>query len=198
MEIDDFKNNLYTDVCKLIEEAKDFVAHTANKAITILYWKIGERINNDLLEGKRAEYGKQIVSQLATQLQLNYGKRGFEERNIRRMMQFSTLFSDFQIVSQAATKLSWSHFIELLPLKEVLKRDFYLTMALNENWGRDTLRSKIEGMLFERSLIYRIRTAINFCLQYGNILDFLQNIIINLKRSVAYMQFDNNYIIIII
>ncbi len=57
------------------------------------------------------------------------------------------------LVSQAATKLSWSHFIELLSLKEEIKRDFYLTIALNEAWSRDTLRNKIDGMLYERTLI---------------------------------------------
>ncbi|NLO50950.1 MAG: DUF1016 domain-containing protein, partial [Bacteroidales bacterium] len=153
MELGKLNNNLYSDICKLIDEARTFVANTANKSMTLLYWKIGERINTDLLDGKRAQYGKQIVSHLATQLQLNYGKRGFEERNIRRMIQFTVLFPDFQIVSQAATKLSWSHFIELLSLKEALKREFYLTMALSESWGRDTLRNKIEGMLYERTLI---------------------------------------------
>lgn len=153
MEIENRDNSLYQDVCKLVEEARTFVANTSNKAITILYWKIGERINKDFLDGRRAEYGKQIVSQLATKLQLQYGKRGFEKRNLRRMMQFASLFPDYQIVSQTATQLSWSHFIELLSLKEELKREFYLTMALNENWGRNTLRSKIDGMLYERTLI---------------------------------------------
>lgn len=95
------------------------------------------------------------MSQHATQLQTTYGKRGFQERNIRRMMQFADLFCDFQIVSQAATKLSWSHFIELLSLKEEIKRDFYLTLAMSESWGRDSLRNKIDGMLYERSLISR-------------------------------------------
>jgi len=153
MEIENLNNQLFGDICKLIEEAKSIVANTANRTITLLYWKIGERINNDLLKGKRAGYGDQIVSQLATQLQQIYGKKGFETRNIRRMMQFATLFADFQIVSQAATQLSWSHFIELLSLNENIKRDFYLTMALNQRWGRDTLRAKIDGMLYERTLI---------------------------------------------
>ena len=117
-----------------------------------MYWKIGHRINIDFFDNQRAGYGKQIMSQLATQLQ-HFGKRGFQERNIRRMMQFAELFPDFQFVSQAATKLSWSHFIELLSLKEEIKRDFYLTMTLNETWGTDALRGKIDGMLFERTLI---------------------------------------------
>ncbi len=147
------QNKLYVDICQLIDEARGRVAETANKTLTVLYWKIGKRINNDLLDGERAEYGKQIVSQLATQLQLVYGKRGFELRNIRRMMQFASLFQNFQIVSQLATQLSWSHFIELLPIKDPLRREFYLTMAASEKWGRDTLRAKIDSMLFERTAI---------------------------------------------
>lgn len=123
MEIEKYNQQLYADICQLVEEARNFVANSANKTITLLYWKIGDRINNDLLDGKRAEYGKQILSQLATQLQHQFGNRGFQERNIRRMMQFAELFSDFQIVSEVATQLSWSHFIELLGAKDDSGRD---------------------------------------------------------------------------
>ncbi len=153
MELNKYQNQLYDDIVQLIEESRAFVANTANKTITLMYWQIGKRINSDFLDNQRAKYGKQIVSQLATQLQKQFGTRGFQERNIRRMMQFAELFPNFQIVSQAATKLSWSHFIELLSLKEELKRDFYFTMATNETWGRDLLRAKIDGMLYERTLI---------------------------------------------
>jgi hypothetical protein len=84
MEIDKANNRLYADICKLVEESRSYVANTANKTMTILYWKIGERINIDLLDGQRAKYGKQIVSEVATKLQNTFGKRGFQERNIRR------------------------------------------------------------------------------------------------------------------
>jgi hypothetical protein len=120
MEIEKHNQQLYNDIFRLVEEARTYVAITANKTLTLMYWKIGERINREFFEGTRAEYGKQIVSQLATKLQQQFGKRGFEERNIRRMTQFASLFPDFEIVSQVATKLSWSHFIELLPIKEDL------------------------------------------------------------------------------
>jgi hypothetical protein len=71
----------------------------------LLFWKIGQRINNDILENKRADYGKQIVSALATQLTQRYG-RSFELRNLRRMMQFAEQFFDFEIVSALPTQLS--------------------------------------------------------------------------------------------
>jgi len=153
MELDQTNEHVFTDICHLIDEARSFVASTANQSITLMYWKIGQRINKEILNNERAEYGKQIVSQLATKLQSTYGKRGFQLRNLRRMMEFAELFPDSQIVSQAATQLSWSHFIELLSLKEEIKREFYLTLAMSELWGRNDLRSKIDGMLFERSLI---------------------------------------------
>ncbi len=153
MELDKIQKNLYDDIFRLVEEARTFVANTANKTITIMYWKIGERINSVLLDNQRAEYGKQIVSQLTTQLQNSFGKRGFQERNIRRMMQFAELFPDFQIVSEVATQLSWSHFVELFAIKDTLQRDFYTQMAVYEKWGTKQLRAKLDGMLYERTLI---------------------------------------------
>lgn len=66
MEIENVNNKLYNDICLLIDEDITFVAYTANKTITLLYWKIEEHINNDLFDNQRADYGKQIVSEVAT------------------------------------------------------------------------------------------------------------------------------------
>lgn len=153
MELNKYQHELYDDIIRLIEESRAFIANSANKTMTLMYWHIGSRINNDFLDNQRAEYGKQIVSQLATKLQEQYGKRGFQERNIRRMMQFAELFPDVQIVSELATQLSWSHFIELFTIKDALHRDFYTQMTVYEKWGTKQLRDKIDGMLYERTLI---------------------------------------------
>ncbi len=64
---------LFTDVAKLIEESKKYVAYTVNTTISLLYWKIGKRINADVLQNRRAEYGKQIVVSLTRQLEESYG-----------------------------------------------------------------------------------------------------------------------------
>ena len=145
--------SLMQDLRQIIEQARGHVAATANYALTTMYWYIGERINREVLGNERAEYGKQIVSQVATQLQFEYGKKGFELRNIRRMMQFAQQFPEFRIVSQVAAQLSWSHFIEVLSLKDELQREFYITLAASERWGRDRLRKEIDGMLYERTAI---------------------------------------------
>lgn len=124
--------SLMQDLQQIIEQARGRVAASANYALTMMYWHIGERINREVLGNQRAEYGKQIVSQVASQLQAEYGGRGFEERTIRRMMKFAQIYPDWEIVSPLVSKLSWSHFLIVMPLKDELQRDFYLTMAAAE------------------------------------------------------------------
>ena len=145
--------SLIKDLRQIIEQARGHVAATANYELTMMYWHIGERINREVLGNQRAEYGKQIVAQVAQQLQAEFGKKGFEERTIRRMMQFAQMFPDIQIVSPLVSKLSWSHFLIVMPLKDELQREFYLTMAASERWSKRTLQAKIDGMLFERTAI---------------------------------------------
>jgi len=145
--------NLMNDLRQIIDQARGHVATTANYAMTMMYWHIGERINREVLGNQRAEYGKQIVSTVSTQLQSYYGTKGFEKSSITRMMKFAKLFPDKQIVAPLAQQLSWSHFLIIMPLKDDLQREFYLTMAASERWSKRTLKDKIDSMLFERTAI---------------------------------------------
>ena len=72
--------NLMTDLRQIIDEARIRVASTAKCELTMMYWHIGERINRVVLGNERATYGKQIVPQVATQLQALYGSKGKERR----------------------------------------------------------------------------------------------------------------------
>ena len=87
------------------------------------------------------------------QLQNIYGHKGFDVKSLYRHMQFATLFPDSQIVSTASRQLSWSHFVELLPLKDELKRDYYFTLASANRWSVRQLRKEIDGMLYERTAL---------------------------------------------
>ena len=114
--------SLIQDLRQIIEQARGHVAATANYELTMMYWHIGERINREVLGNQRAEYGKQIVASVSRQLQEEYGRKGFEERTIRRMMQFAQMFPDIQIVSPLVSKLSWTHFLTVMPLKDKISR----------------------------------------------------------------------------
>ena len=103
------KLELINDLRQIIDSARSHVAATANYEVTMMNWNIGNRINHDVLNDERAEYGKQIVAQVARQLQEEYGTKGFDVKSIRRMMQFARMMPDSQIVAQLATKLSMSN-----------------------------------------------------------------------------------------
>jgi predicted nuclease of restriction endonuclease-like (RecB) superfamily len=145
---------LLGDIRKMIEETRASVAATVNAGLTLLYWRIGARVNEEILRGKRAEYGEQIVYALSAQLSLDYG-RGFSEKSLRRMLQFAEVFPDERIVASLMRQLSWTHFTLLLPLKEPLQREFYAEMCRVERWSVRTLRQKIDSLLYERTAISR-------------------------------------------
>jgi len=144
--------DLLGDIRKLIEETRSAVARTVNTGLTMLYWRIGKRINEELLKGKRAEYGEEIVSTLSRQLTVEYGS-GFAAKNLHHMMKFAETFRDEGIVSTLWRQLSWSHFKEILYLKDSLQREFYAAMCRSEGWSVRTLRKKIDSMLYERTAI---------------------------------------------
>jgi len=96
---------LFTELSHLIEQSRQQMAAYANSTLTVLFWQIGKRINEEVLQNQRADYGKQIVSTVSTQLETHYG-RNFAERNVRRMMQFAEQFQDLEIVSPLATQLN--------------------------------------------------------------------------------------------
>ena len=108
--------SLIQDLRQIIEQARGHVAATANYALSMMYWHIGERINREVLDNQRAEYGKQIVASVMRQL-------------------------------------SWTHILQVLPLKDDLQREFYLTFAASERWSVRRLRKEIDGMLYERTAI---------------------------------------------
>ncbi len=144
---------LFTDLCKIIDSTKDKVATAVNSSITLMYWGVGNCINSNILDNKRAEYGKQIVVTVSRQLQDKYYTKEFEEKKLRRMMQSATLIPDYKIVSTLSTQLSWSHFVEVLSLKDNVQREFYLTIASSERWSVRTLRERMGSMLYERTVI---------------------------------------------
>ena len=154
LDIIDTPDGLLADVQSMIEQTRVGIAQTVNAGMTSLYWRIGKRIQSEILKGQRADYGKEIVATLSRQLVSKFGT-GFSEKSLRRMMQFAEVFPDREIVATLWRQLSWSHFRELLPLKEPLQREFYAEMCRVERWSVRTLHDKIGSMLYERTAISR-------------------------------------------
>jgi len=146
------EETLFNELSILIEKSKEKAVSQVQNTINLLYWQIGRRINDKILQNKRAEYGAQVVSNLADKLTVKYG-RSFELRNIRRMMQFANDFPDKKIVSTLSTQLRWSHIIELLPLQTMDSKLFYANEVKEQGLGIRELRKCITTKTFERTQI---------------------------------------------
>lgn len=144
--------NLFDAIKELIEQTKQNVAVTVNSALSMMYWTIGKKINDDILKNRRAGYGKEIVSTLSRQLKEQYGD-GYSLKNLRHMMKFHDVISDFEKVSTLSRQLTWSHLKELIYFDDSLKIDFYIQMTLADRWSVRTLRDRINSMLYERTAL---------------------------------------------
>jgi predicted nuclease of restriction endonuclease-like (RecB) superfamily len=143
---------LLSDLRTLIQSARQRVATVANSTHALMFWQVGRRLLKENLQDLRAAYGKRILATVSQQLQAEFGE-GFTLRALYRSIQFFQSFPDMAIVSTLSTQLSWSHFMEILPVKDPLARDFYAEMCRIEHWDVRTLRKKIGGMLFQRTAL---------------------------------------------
>ena len=144
--------SLLADLHQLVKQTQNHLASTANSALTHLYWHVGERLRRDVLGAKRADYGKQILATVSQEFVRHYGK-GFTSSSLSRMLTFAEVFPSFEIVATLSQQLSWSHFVEIFPLKQPLEREFYAEMCRIERWSVRTLRERIGSQLYLRSSI---------------------------------------------
>jgi hypothetical protein len=120
---DNILENLHAELSGLIAEARTRAAKTVNSELTQLYWHIGKRLREQVLQGQRASYGWRILEELGVRLSSEFG-RGFEEKNLRRMIQFVECYPEFKIVASLMRQLTWTHFLLLIPLKKHEKREY--------------------------------------------------------------------------
>jgi len=142
------QNSLFDDIKNIIEDTKLKVAISVNSSLTLMYWNIGKKINDEIVQNQRAEYGKEIVATLSQQLRQSYGK-GYSYSALTRMMKFANSFEK-QNIATLSQQLSWSHFRELIPLENKLKVEFYTQLAIMDKWS---VRDRINSQLFERTAL---------------------------------------------
>ena len=153
------EEKLLGDLVQLIEKGRRQATAKVNSTLTMTYWQVGRRINHDILQNQRAEYGKRVIPALAQQLVQQFGK-SFEARNLRRMMQFAEEFPDFEIVSSLMSQLSWTHFIQLFSLSSKEAKMFYANKIAEEGWSVRFTRKQIEQKAYERAAIADAKMAV--------------------------------------
>ena len=134
----EIKNKLIDD--EVYSKVKDY-SKERHKVIT--YFEIGKLLNE---AGGR--YGDNIIDEYSKKLVVEVGKK-YNRRTLFRMKQFYNMFKD-EKVSQLATQLSWSHYVELLSLKNIDEIRYYINICREQNIGRDLLREKIHNNEYSR------------------------------------------------
>lgn len=146
------KDLLVAEIKQLIAQSRQQVAVAVNSAMSMLYWQIGKRINEEVLKNQRAEYGKEIVLSLSKQLTAEFGN-GWGEKQLRHCLRFAVTFPEKEIVYTLCRQLSWSHIRLIMFMDEPLKRDFYIEMCKLEKWSVRSFQERINSMLYERTAL---------------------------------------------
>ena len=139
-------DNLYNDIKVLVEESRNRVYKTVNIEMINLYWNIGRMLVKKQEGNIRAQYGDLLIEGISKRLTEYFGK-GFSIQNLRRMRQFYIMYP---IRSTLMSELSWSHYLELIKIKEKEKRNFYMHECINSNWDVRELQRQRTTLLYER------------------------------------------------
>jgi predicted nuclease of restriction endonuclease-like (RecB) superfamily len=142
----------FTEVAQLITTARQRAFQAVNTTLIELYWQVGEYISRKI---EAAEWGDGVVTQLADYLARSQpGLSGFTRRNLFRMRQFYESYRGDEKVSPLVTQLPWTHnLIILSQSKRPEEREFYLRMAIKEQWSSRELERQFKTALFERTVL---------------------------------------------
>ena len=146
------KNNskMIQEITSLVNEVKTNLAKEINKSIIYVYWNIGRIIvKHENEDNNRLEYGKEVLKGLSTELTKYLGK-GYSVSNLKYMRTFFKAYPNYNELNE---KLSWSHYCELMIIKDKAKRNFYEKECINSNWSVRELQRQLDTSLFERLLL---------------------------------------------
>src|SRR5208337_4820770 len=110
---------LLRDLRDLIQSTRTGLAQAVNSALVLLYWQVGQRIRSDVLKSRRATYGDETYSTPSNELAVEFGN-GYSRPNLTRMIRFAEVFPAREVVVTLSRCLGWSHFVEIIYLKDQL------------------------------------------------------------------------------
>ncbi|MBR2827672.1 MAG: DUF1016 family protein [Bacilli bacterium] len=187
-------NNIFDNIKVLVVDSRNKVYQTVNTEMLHLYWNIGKIIMKIQQGEKRANYGDSILEKLSKKLTDEFGK-GFSSRNLRTMRKFYLMYPIWKTVS---SKLSWSHYLELIKIEEEKKRNYYLKESINSNWSVRELQRQRDSLLYERLILSKDKDRISELSEKGQILktskDFIKDPFVleflDIKENTDYLESD--------
>ncbi len=182
----DLEEKMYNEIKTLIENSRKRIVSFVNIEKVMLYWNIGKNIVINFQEGKvRAKYGEHILENLSIRLMKNYGK-GYSLRTLKYVRKFYICYPIGQTLS---AQLTWSHYLELLKIKEEDIRNFYAQECINSKWEVRDLRRMIKSHLYERLLV---SNEDNKLAVQGNVINTSKDLIKD-PYVLEFLNLDKNY-----
>lgn len=187
-------NPIFEEIKDLINSSRNRVYSAVNTEMLNLYWSIGKIIMEIQQGDERATYGDAVLEKLSEKLTNEFGK-GFSERNLERMRKF---YICFPISTTVSSKLSWSHYLELIKIEEEPKRNFYLKEAINSRWSVRELQRQKNSLLYERITLSKDKAGVLELAQKGQILREGKDLVkdpfvlefLDIKENTKYLKSD--------
>ena len=187
-------NSFFNNIKDLVINSRNKVYQTVNTEMLNLYWNIGKIIMEIQQGDERASYGDAVLEKLSQKLTNEFGK-GFSSRNLRTMRKFYLMYPNWKTVS---SKLSWSHYLELIKIEEVNKRNFYLNECINSKWSVRELQRQRDSLLYERLSISADKEKILELSTKGQVLNNGKDLVkdpfvlefLDIKENTSYRESD--------
>ena len=137
------------EIKRRIQEERLRVVLSANSAMVLLYWDIGQLI---LARQEQEGWGAKVIDRLSHDLSEAYpDMKGFSSRNLLFMRGMAAAYPDRQKVKQLVSQLPWGHIIRLLQrIKDSDIREWYMLQAVEHGWSRSVLELQIDGQAHAR------------------------------------------------
>ncbi len=200
--------DLASRVASILDQARANVARAVNSNMVLAYWLIGREIVQALQGGEpRADYGRQLLSELSHQLGQRYG-RGFSVTNLKYFRLFYQAYADrtpeirhttcdelprwddsevLDDLSAAlertgglrgfSSTLSWSHYRTLSRVENTAERFFYEIEAEKGSWSLPELERQIHSFLFARLLKSRNKAGVLQLAREGQVVSAPEDVI---------------------
>lgn len=158
MKLDKQFDKQFSEVIRMIHEARYNAIKSVNTELVKLYWNVGEYINKKL---STAEWGDAVVDHLADYIQRKHPEfKGFTRRGLYRMRQFYEVYRDSTIVSAVLTQISWTnHLLILSKTKTKEEQEFYLALSVKERYSSRELERQIDSGYYERAMISKKKVS---------------------------------------
>lgn len=191
---DDELNGLFKNIKELVVNSRNRVFTAVNTEMLNLYWNIGKAIMEIQQGDERASYGETVLEKLSQKLTNEFGK-GFSSRNLRTMRKF---YLSYPIWKTVSSKLSWSHYLELLKINGEAKRSFYINECINSSWSVRELQRQIGSLLFERLALSKNKDKILELAEKGHELKTSKDLVkdpfvlefLDIKENTDYLETD--------